>query len=39
MDRYIRETAQVEQFGGKVCETRLRWCGHVHILDILDKGC
>lgn len=31
--------AQVEQFGGKVREARLRLFKHVKRRDILDKGC
>lgn len=39
-NEYIRGSAQVEQFGDKVAETRMRWFGmRGEMVDMLDKGC
>lgn len=38
---YVRETVQVEQFGDKIREKRLRWSDMCRggIADIVSKGC
>lgn len=38
---YVRETVQVEQFGNKIREKRLRWSDMCRggIADIVYKGC